>query len=141
MIDQPNLKPDPQTERAQPRRRAVAYLRMSTKHQQYSTENQIAVIERYAVDHDVEIVATYSDDARSGLQLENRPGMRRMLEDAKRKDSGFDMILVYDVTRWGRFQNPDQAASLEYTPVRRPRSRSTTAWNSSSTTAAPYRPS
>ena len=114
MIDQPNLKPDPQTERAQPRRRAVAYLRMSTKHQQYSTENQIAVIERYAVDHDVEIVATYSDDARSGLQLENRPGMRRMLEDAKRKDSGFDMILVYDVTRWGRFQNPDQAASLEY---------------------------
>ena len=92
----------------------LRYLRMSTKHQQYSTENQIAVIERYAVDHDAEIVATYSDDARSGLQLENRPGMRRMLEDAKRGDSGFDMILVYDVTRWGRFQNPDQAASLEY---------------------------
>ena len=114
MIDRPNLKPDPQTERAQARRRAVAYLRMSTEHQQYSTEHQIAVIERYAVEHDAEIVATYSDDARSGLQLENRPGMRRMLEDAKRKDSGFEMILVYDVTRWGRFQNPDQSASLEY---------------------------
>ena len=62
----------------------------------------------------MEIVATYSDEAKSGLRLENRPGMRQMLEDAKRKEPGFDTILVYDVSRWGRFQNPDQSAAIEY---------------------------
>ena len=102
------------TGKPKPRRRAVAYLRMSTEHQQYSPENQMAVIEHYAAEHDMDIVATYSDEARSGLRLENRPGMRQMLADAKREDSGFDTILVYDISRWGRFQNPDQSASIEY---------------------------
>ena len=87
---------------------------MSTEHQQYSTDNQTAVIERYAAEHDMEVVARYSDEARSGLRYENRPGMQQMLADAQRKDTGFDTILVYDVSRWGRFQNPDQGASLEY---------------------------
>ena len=87
---------------------------MATEHQQYSTDNQTAVIERYAAEHDMEVVARYSDEARSGLRYENRPGMQQMLADAQRKDTGFDTILVYDVSRWGRFQNPDQGASLEY---------------------------
>ena len=87
---------------------------MSTEHQEYSTQNQIEAIERYAAENDMEIVATYSDEARSGLRLENRPGIRQMLDDAKREESGFDTILVYDITRWGRFQNPDQSASIEY---------------------------
>ena len=114
MIGKPNLKQDPQSEPAKPWRRAVAYLRMSTEHQQYSTENQMAIIEGYAAEHDMEIVATYSDDAKSGLQLKNRPGMQRMLEDAQRKDSGFDTILVYDVSRWGRFKDTDESAALEF---------------------------
>ena len=114
MTDRSNPKRVPQSERAKSRRRAVAYLRMSTEHQQYSTENQIAVIESYAAEHDMEIVASYSDEARSGLRLENRPGMQRMLEDAKLKESGFDTILVYDVSRWGRFQDYDEGASLEF---------------------------
>ena len=109
-----NPKRDRCSEPSKPRRRAAAYLRMSTEHQQYSTENQMAVIERYAAEHGMEIVTTYADEAKSGLRLENRPGMRRMLADAQRKDSGFDTILVYDISRWGRFQNPDQGASLEY---------------------------
>ena len=96
------------------RRRAVAYVRMSTGLQQYSPENQMAGIERYAAEHDMEIVATYSDEARSGLRYENRPGMQKMLADAQSKESGFDTILVYDVTRWGRFQDQDEGASLEY---------------------------
>ena len=62
----------------------------------------------------MEIVATYSDEARSGLRLENRPGMQQMLADAQGKDSGFDTILVYDISRWGRFQDTDEAASLEF---------------------------
>ena len=107
-------KPDLNADRSKPRRRAVAYVRMSTDLQQYSPENQMAVIECYAAENDMEIVATYSDEARSGLRLKNRPGMRQMLEDAKREESGFDTILVYDISRWGRFQNPDQSAAIEY---------------------------
>ena len=114
MTDKPHPKPDSNSEQAKPRRRAVAYLRMSTDLQQYSTENQMAVIERYAAENDMEIVATYSDEARSGLRYENRPGMQQMLADAQSADSGFDTILVYDISRWGRFQDQDEAASLEF---------------------------
>ena len=114
MTENPNPKPKPKSEEAGPRRRAVAYLRVSTELQQYSTENQIAAIEQYAADHDMEIVAVYSDEARSGLRYENRPGMQQMLADAQREDSGFDTILVYDISRWGRFQDSDEAASLEF---------------------------
>ena len=102
------------TGKPKPRRRAVAYVRMSTGLQQYSPDNQKAVIERYAAENDMEIVATYSDEAKSGLRYENRPGMQKMLADAQSKESGFDTILVYDVTRWGRFQDQDEGASLEH---------------------------
>ncbi len=95
-------------------RRAAAYVRMSTEHQQYSTENQAEVIGSYADKHDVEIVRTYSDDAKSGLLLEDRAGLRRLLGDVKQGDTYFDVILVYDVSRWGRFQDPDESASHEY---------------------------
>ena len=138
MTGKPAPKLDPNSGPAKPRRRAVAYVRMSTDLQQYSPENQIAVIEHYAAENYMEIVATYSDEARSGLRLENRPGMRQMLADAKREESGFDTILVYDVSRWGRFQNPTRVRRSS-TPVRKPTSRSTTAWSSSSTTVAGLR--
>ena len=106
--------PDSPSACDRPARRAVAYVRMSTEHQQYSPENQEAVIRRYAAEHGMEIVDTYSDEARSGLRLENRPGMQRMLADAQRPESGFEAILVYDVSRWGRFQNTDQSAAIEF---------------------------
>ena len=47
--------------------RAAQYVRMSTEHQQYSTENQAEVIARYAAEHGMEIVATYADSGKSGL--------------------------------------------------------------------------
>ena len=42
-------------------RRAAAYVRMSTEHQQYSPDNQAEVIRSYAAAHDMDIVRTYSD--------------------------------------------------------------------------------
>ncbi len=114
MTGKPNPKPDSNSEQSKPRRRAVAYVRMSTDLQQYSTENQKAVIERYAAENDMEIVATYSDEARSGLRYENRPQLQQMLADAQCTESGFDTILVYDISRWGRFQDQDEGASLEF---------------------------
>lgn len=90
------------------------YLRKSTDHQQYSLENQADVIARYAMEHNFQIVKTYSDPARSGLHLKNRPSLKRLLGDVVCGRFPFRAILVYDVTRWGRFQDADESAHYEY---------------------------
>src|SRR5271154_4393192 len=90
------------------------YVRMSTEHQQYSTENQSLAILQYAQAHNMEIVRTYSDHGKSGLSLTGRAGLRQLLLDVEQGDIDFTAVLVYDVSRWGRFQNPDQGASYEY---------------------------
>ena len=41
--------------------RAAQYVRMSTEHQQYSTENQGDKIKEYAEHRGIEIVRTYAD--------------------------------------------------------------------------------
>ena len=114
MVDRRNPKTTGRTAQASVPRRAAAYVRMSHEHQQYSTENQAEVIGRYASEHEMEIVRTYSDDAKSGLQLKDRHGLRGLLADAKQGDADFDVILVYDVSRWGRFQDPDESGSYEF---------------------------
>ena len=55
--------------------RAAHYVRMSTEHQQYSTENQLAAIGRYADAHGMEIARTYSDSGKSGLNIAGREGL------------------------------------------------------------------
>ena len=60
---------------------AAQYLRMSTEHQQYSFENQMSAIQRYAQDRGFMIVRSYEDSARRGLRLQNRPGLQAMLQD------------------------------------------------------------
>jgi len=86
--------------------RAAQYLRMSTDEQDYSTLNQAEAIAGYAAAHNIEVVRTYSDDARSGLQLNGRPGLKLLLSDVEAGKANFDVILVYDVSRWGRFRMP-----------------------------------
>jgi len=96
-------------------RRAAQYVRMSTEHQQYSTENQGDKIKEYAERHGFEIVRTYADEGKSGLNIGGREGLQRMLEDVRTKATDFEAILVYDVSRWGRFQDADESAYYEYT--------------------------
>ena len=114
MARQSNSKPDDSPGQTPESRSAVAYVRMSTEHQQYSTENQMAVIGGYASEQDLDVVRTYTDDAKSGLRLNNRHGLQQLLHDVKQGDVDFDAILVYDVSRWGRFQDPDESASYEF---------------------------
>ncbi|MGC1782076.1 MAG: recombinase family protein [Acidobacteriaceae bacterium] len=89
-------------------------MRMSTEHQQYSTENQSDVIRRYAVAHGMEIVRTYEDSGRSGLNLSGRSSLQELLKDVESGRADFNCILVYDVSRWGRFQDTDEGAFYEY---------------------------
>ena len=93
---------------------AAQYLRMSTEHQQYSLVNQAIVIERYADNNGFAIVRTYSDAAKSGLVLKHRTGLRQLLHDVVDGNAAFRTILVYDVSRWGRFQDTDEAAHYEF---------------------------
>ena len=94
--------------------RAAQYVRMSTEHQQYSTDNQKDAIRQFAETAGCEIVATYEDSGRSGLNIEGRAGLQKLLADVEGGNPGFDVVLVYDVSRWGRFQNIDESASYEF---------------------------
>lgn len=94
--------------------KAAAYVRMSTEHQKYSPENQMAAIRDYADKHNYEIVETYTDGGRSGLNISGRPELQRMLSDVQSRKIPYKAILVLDVTRWGRFQDADESAHYEY---------------------------
>ena len=94
--------------------RAVEYVRMSTEHQQYSTENQAAKIREYAALLGFEIVKTYCDSGKSGLNIGGRQGLQELIKIVDGGTADFEHILVYDVSRWGRFQNTDEAAHYEF---------------------------
>ncbi|MGL9622408.1 recombinase family protein [Bradyrhizobium sp. U531] len=94
--------------------RAAQYIRMSTDRQQYSVANQKAVIASYAAEHRLEIVRSYIDEGISGLRIKNRPGLIDLLNDVQSGAADFANVLVRDVSRWGRFQDPDESAHYEF---------------------------
>lgn len=94
--------------------KAAQYVRMSTEHQQYSTENQGDKIREYAVRRNLEIVRTYADEGKSGLRIDGRQALQQLLKDVEGGTQDFQVILVYDVSRWGRFQDADEPAYYEY---------------------------
>ncbi len=94
--------------------RAAEYVRMSTEHQQYSTENQADKIREYAAHRGIEVVRTYADAGKSGLRMDGRQALQQLIKDVETGAADFQMILVYDVSRWGRFQDADESAYYEY---------------------------
>lgn len=97
-------------------RRAVAYYRHSAEDKQ---ENSVPIqrehAEKFAELHKLEIIHEEADQGVSGLTA-NRPGFQRLINDwITNPDSPkFDFILVYDVSRWGRFQNQNEPAHYQY---------------------------
>jgi DNA invertase Pin-like site-specific DNA recombinase len=87
---------------------------MSTEHQKYSTENQSAVIRRYADQRGMRIVQTYADHGKSGLRVDGRDALQQLIDDVRSRRAEFSVILVYDVSRWGRFQDADESAYYEF---------------------------
>jgi DNA invertase Pin-like site-specific DNA recombinase len=90
------------------------YVRMSDDQQQYSIENQQAAIKKYADSHNFLIVKTYADPNRSGVAARRRTALRRLLRDVVNRQAEYKAILVYDVSRWGRYPNSDEAAYYEF---------------------------
>lgn len=93
---------------------AAEYVRMSTEHQKYSTENQADILREYAAQHGYEIVQSYEDSGKSGLRISGRDALKQLIADVTRGDCSYRAILVYDVSRWGRFQDADESAYYEY---------------------------
>ena len=112
MQEQENTDGDGQTQASL--FRAAQYVRMSTEHQQYSTENQADKINEYAARRGIEIIKTYADEGKSGLRIDGRQALQQLIGDVQSGKADFQIILVYDVSRWGRFQDADESTYYEY---------------------------
>jgi DNA invertase Pin-like site-specific DNA recombinase len=87
---------------------------MSNDKQEYSTRNQQDAIAAYAARRNMKIVRAYADDGRSGLIIGGRKALQELVLDVKQGRADFEFILVYDVSRWGRFQDTDESAYYEF---------------------------
>ncbi len=60
------------------------------------------MIKAYASKHDIRL---YIDDAISGTSTVGWQGFEKMIQDAQKFPRPFDLIIVYDVKRFGRIDN------------------------------------
>jgi DNA invertase Pin-like site-specific DNA recombinase len=95
-------------------RRAAQYVRMSTDHQHYSIQGQKEAIAEYALHHDIQIVRTYADESKSGLTIKRRHALKRLISDVQEGRADFEIIIVFDISRWSRFQDTDESAYYEF---------------------------
>ena len=72
------------------------------------------VIREYAKRRGMTIIQEYSDAGKSGLSIQGRDSLSQMIQDVQNSVAGYSAILVYDVSRWGRFQDADESAYYEY---------------------------
>lgn len=94
--------------------RAAAYARMSRASQDHSIQYQLDAIQRYASANGMAIVRTFVDAGLSGLKMDNRPGLLSLLAEVASEHCAFSVVLAYDVSRWGRFQDVDESAFYEH---------------------------
>ena len=93
--------------------RAVGYVRRSTDRQEQSIPDQKKALEAYAAEHGLHLVKFYIDDAISGTSTLGRRAFQQMIGDAESPTQRFDIIVVYDVKRFGRIDN-DEAGYYRY---------------------------
>jgi len=87
--------------------RAVGYVRRSTDRQEQSIDDQKKALEEYITKHDLRLVKFYIDDAISGTSTLGRRAFQQMIQDAESPTRRFDIIVVYDVKRFGRVDNDE----------------------------------
>ena len=80
--------------------KAAAYARYSTEKQtENSIQYQLTEIRKYCAEHQIEIVATYTDEGCSGTNAD-RAGFQAMIAAARSRR--FDTVIIYDVSRGSR---------------------------------------
>ncbi|MCO6185157.1 recombinase family protein [Rhizobium sp. L1K21] len=82
-------------------KRAAIYARFSTDLQnERSVEDQITLCRKHAEQHDLTVVATYEDKARSGASVFGRDGLLRLMDAAR--DEAFDVVVIEALDRLSR---------------------------------------
>ena len=94
--------------------KAIIYVRRSTDVQEASLEDQRKSIQDYAQQNQYSIVREFCDDAISGKTVDARPGFQSLIDFARKNQNGGHTLLVYDVSRFGRFENPKEATYWEF---------------------------
>ena len=98
------------------KKKVVAYYRHSAEDKQ---ENSVPIqreqAQKLVKQHNMEIIHEEADEGKSGLNAD-RPAFERLFKDwiLNQDAPHFDFVLVYDVSRWGRFQDQDEAAYYEF---------------------------
>ena len=80
------------------------YTRVSTSMQVdgYSLDAQKEKLKRYAEFQDMVIVGEYSDEGKSGKNIEGRPQFLQMLKDIEAMKDNVQYVLVFKLSRFGR---------------------------------------
>ena len=85
--------------------KACMYLRLSKDDgmsiESNSIINQRELIQSYAKKNNLEIVKEYVDDGYSGTTYD-RPALKDLMEEISKKNRAFDIIIVKDLSRFGR---------------------------------------
>ena len=98
------------------KKRAIAYYRHSAEDkQENSVPIQRELVHKFADQYGIEIIHEEADEGKTGL-LANRPGFVALFENWIENDSAppFEYVFVFDVSRWGRFQNQNEPAHYEF---------------------------
>ncbi len=85
------------------KKRVAIYIRVSTLDQAregYSLEAQERTLRKWCTDRKYEVYDLYADRGISGKDIDHRPSMRRLMQDAK--DDKFDMIVFWALSRFTR---------------------------------------
>ncbi len=85
--------------------KACMYLRLSKddgiNSESNSIINQRELIQSYAKNNEIELVKEYVDDGYSGTTYD-RPALKDLMEEISKKNRAFDIIIVKDLSRFGR---------------------------------------
>lgn len=99
--------------------RVALYLRRSTNEvlQADSLNAQDELLRAYAASHNMAVVRSFQDSA-SG-RTDKRDDFQALVDLVTGERADFEAVLVRDVSRWGRFENADEAAYYEFICVSR----------------------
>lgn len=85
-------------------RRCYIYTRVSTSMQVdgYSLDAQKDKLKKYAEFQDMVVAGEYSDEGKSGKNIEGRPQFMQMLKDIESGKDKVEFVLVFKLSRFGR---------------------------------------
>lgn len=93
---------------------AAQYIRVSTLGQASSLDIQRNAIERYADRWGFSITHTFQDLGKRGNTIKGRFDFQKLIYEVITGKATYRAVLVYDVARWGRFPDVDEAGHYEF---------------------------